>query len=87
VNEALPEPWNKSIGRPKSPGLYKAVETAYIYVRQNAAQKYIGDTLDTSRSTISRYVKILTPVVRGVLEEFVPSAEEAIEMVGAGLSW
>ena len=28
VNEALDEPWNKHIGRPKSLGLYKAVEAA-----------------------------------------------------------
>ena len=81
VNEALPGPWNKSTGRPKSLGLYKAVETACIYVRQNATQEYIGDTLDTSQPTISRYVKTLTPIVREVLEEFVPSVEEAIEMV------
>jgi hypothetical protein len=28
VNEALDEPWNKRTGRPKSLGLYKAVEAA-----------------------------------------------------------
>jgi hypothetical protein len=81
VNEALPGPWRKSIGRPKSLGLYKAVEAACVYVRQNATQEYIGDTLDTSQPTISRYVETLTPIVREVLEEFVPSAEDAIEMV------
>jgi hypothetical protein len=81
VSEALPEPWNKSTGRPKSLGLYKAVETACIYVRQNSTQEHIGDTLDTSQPTISRYTKVLTPIVRGVLEEFVPSAEDAIEIV------
>ena len=28
VNEALDQPWKKRIGRPKSIGLYKAVEAA-----------------------------------------------------------
>ena len=62
VNEELPKPWNKSnksTGRPKSLGLYKAVEAACIYVRQNPTQEYIGETLDTSQPTISRYVKLL----------------------------
>ena len=32
VNETLDEPWNKHIGRPKSLGLYKAVEAACMRV-------------------------------------------------------
>jgi hypothetical protein len=36
---------------------------------------------DTSQPTISRYVAKLVPIVKAVLEEFVPSAEEAIEIV------
>jgi hypothetical protein len=81
VNEALHEPWNKRTGRPKSLGLYQAVEVACIYLRQNAAQEFIGDMRDASQSTISRYVAELVPIVKAVLEEFVPSAEEAIEIV------
>jgi len=81
VNEALREPWNKPTGRPKSLGLYRSVEVACMYLRQNATQEFIGDMRDTSQSTISRYVAELAPIVKAVLEEFVPSAEEAIEMV------
>ena len=39
VNNALDKPWDKRIGRPKSLGLYKAVEAACMYLRQNAAQE------------------------------------------------
>jgi hypothetical protein len=81
VNEALPAPWNKSTGRRKSLGLYKSVEVTCMYLRQNATQEFIGDMRDVSQPTISRYVAQLTPLVRAVLEEFVPTAEEAIEMV------
>ena len=81
VNGALEKPWSKRVGRPKSLGLYKAVEAACMYLRQNAAQEFIGDVRDTSQPTISRYLAVLVPLVKSVLEEFVPSASDAIEVV------
>jgi hypothetical protein len=81
VNEALDEPWNKCTGRPKSLGLYKAVEAACMYLRQNGTQEFIGETRDTSQPTISRYVAVLVPLVKVVLAEFVPDVKEAIEIV------
>ena len=81
VHEALAVPWNKPCGRPKSLGLYHAVEVACIYLRQNATQEFIGELRGTSQSTISRYVAELVPLVKAVLEEFVPSAADAIEVV------
>jgi len=81
VNEALDEPWDKRTGRPKSLGLYKAVEAACMYLRQNATQEFIGETRETSQPTISRYAAVLIPLVKAVLEEFVPDAKEAIEIV------
>ena len=81
VNNALDKPWNKHVGRPKSLGLYKAVEAGCMYLRQNATQEFIGDSRDTSQPTISRYVAALVPLVKSVLEEFVPSAADAIEIV------
>jgi hypothetical protein len=81
VHLALDKPWAKGVGRPKSLGLYKAVEAACMYLRQNATQEFIGDMRDTSQPTVSRYVTKLVPVIKAVLEEFVPSAEDAIEMV------
>jgi hypothetical protein len=81
VKEALCEPWDKPTGRPKSLGLYQAVEAACTYLRQNATQEFIGDMRDTPQSTISHYVAELVPIVKAVLEEFVPSAEDAIKIV------
>ena len=43
VKEELREPWNKPTGRPKSLGLYQAVEVTCMYLRQNATQEFIGD--------------------------------------------
>jgi DDE superfamily endonuclease len=81
VHAGLARPWNKPAGRPKACGLYRAVELACMYVRQNASQEFLGDLRGVSQSTVSRYVAGLVPVVTAVLEEFVPSAADAIEMV------
>jgi transposase len=81
VQAALDQPWRKKTGRPKSCGLYRAVEIACMYLRQNATQEFLGDLRGVSQSTVSRIVTTLVPVVRSVLEEFVPTAADAIEMV------
>jgi DDE superfamily endonuclease len=81
VSNTLDQPWSKRVGRPKSLGLYKAVEAACMYLRQNATQEFIGDSRETSQPTISRYVAALVPLVKSALEEFVPSAADAIEIV------
>jgi len=81
VHGRLKKPWNNKVGRPKSCGLYRAVEIACMYLRQNSTQEFLGDLRGISQSTVSRIVTRLVPVVKSVLEEFVPSAEDAIEMV------
>ncbi len=81
INGALTEPWNKKTGRPKSCELYRAVEIACMYIRQNAVQEFLGDLRNISQSTVSRIVTTLVPMVKAVLTEFVPSVEEAIELV------
>lgn len=81
VSGALAEPWNKGLGRPRLCGLYGAVEIACMYLRQNAPQEFLGDLRGVSQPTVSRIVTKLVPVVKAVLEEFVPDAKEAIEMV------
>jgi DDE superfamily endonuclease len=81
VNEVLGEPWNKRAGRPRALGLYRAVEAACMYLRQNATEEFIGDLSGASQATISRYLKFLVPAIKTVLEEFVPSAADAIEIV------
>jgi hypothetical protein len=81
VQAALPGPWHKKVGRPKSCGLYQAVEIACMYLRQNGTQEFLGDLRGISQSTVSRIVSDLVPVVKAVLEEFVPTAKDAIEML------
>ncbi|MCA1694740.1 MAG: transposase [Actinobacteria bacterium] len=81
VQAALPGPWHKKVGRPKACGLYRAVEVACMYLRQNGTQEFLGDLRGISQSTVSRIVTDLVPVVKAVLEEFVPTAKDAIEML------
>jgi hypothetical protein len=81
VGKALTTPWNTAVGRPKSLGLYRAVEVACMYLRQNGTQEFIGDLCDVSQPTVSRIVTVLVPVVKAVLAEFVPDVEVAIRMV------
>jgi hypothetical protein len=81
VENALPEPWNKNIGRPKSCGLYRAVEIACMYQRQNGVQEFLGDLTNVSQPTVSRITTTLVPIVKSVLAEFVPTVQDAIEMV------
>jgi hypothetical protein len=67
--------------RPKSCGFHKAVKIACIYLRQNVTEESIGDMNDISQPTVSRIVTEIVPLVKSVLEEFVPDAGEAIEVV------
>jgi DDE superfamily endonuclease/Helix-turn-helix of DDE superfamily endonuclease len=81
VQQALPGPWHKKVGRPKSCGLYQGVEVACMYLRQNATQEFLGDLRDVSQPTVSRIVSTLVPLVKSVLAEFVPTPADALEMV------
>src|SRR5467141_4069084 len=85
VQENSPQPWNKRTGRPKSCGLYRAVEIACMYIRQNATQEFLGDMRGVSQSTVSRIITVLVPIVKAVLAEFVPSLEDAFDMVSGRL--
>jgi hypothetical protein len=81
VAAALPGPWAKKRGRRKSCGLHQAIEVACMYIRHNCTQEFLGDLWNISQSTVSRIITRLVPVVRSVLEEFVPDAKEAIKLV------
>jgi hypothetical protein len=56
-----------------------------MYLRQNCPQEFLGDLCGVSQPTVSRIVTTLVPIVRSVLEDFVLSAEDAIEMVSGRL--
>ena len=43
IHAALAKPWQKGTGRPKSLGLYAAVEVSCMYLRQNATEEFLGD--------------------------------------------
>lgn len=81
VQSRLAEPWRKKTGRPKSCGLYHAVEVACMYLRHNCTQELLGDLRDISQATVSRIITVLVPIIKAVLEEFVPTAKDAIWMV------
>lgn len=52
-----------------------------MYIRHNETQELLGDLRGLSQPTVSRIVAALVPVIKAVLEEFVPSAADAIEVV------
>lgn len=81
VSAALETPWNKKTGRPKSCGLYAAVETACMYIRHNCTEEFLGDLRGVSQPTVSRILADLVPVVKAVLAEFVPDPKQAIRVV------
>jgi hypothetical protein len=81
VEDVLPGPWNTGKGRPKKCGLHRAVEIACMYIRHNITQELLGDLRGISQSTVSRIVSGLVPIVKAVLEEFVPTATDAIAAV------
>lgn len=81
VNGALDKPWRKKTGRRRPCGLYLAVQIACMYIRQNITQEVLGDLHNVSQPTVSRIVRVLVPIIRSVLEEFVPDPKEAIELV------
>ena len=52
-----------------------------MYIRQNMPQELLADLVNISQATVSRIVAVLVPIVRVVLDEFVPTEAEAIETV------
>jgi hypothetical protein len=52
-----------------------------MYLRHNGTQEFLGDLRDISRPTVSRIVTTLVPIAKSALEEFVPTVQEAIEIV------
>jgi hypothetical protein len=81
VSAMLHKPWNAKTGRPKSCGLYRAVEIACMYIRHNCTQEFLGDLVGVSQSTVSRIVAKVVPAVESVLGEFVPDPKQAIKLV------
>lgn len=79
VDDFLEEPWDKDRGRPKSLCLRDAVIVACGYMRQNIIEEVWAEIFGVSQPVISRYIKLLTPIICDALEEFRPRAEDAAE--------
>jgi DDE superfamily endonuclease/Helix-turn-helix of DDE superfamily endonuclease len=81
VAEALPEPWNAPIGRPRELDLREAVFVVLVYERHNVTQELLAAFMDVDQATISRVITALLSVVAEVTAPFVPDEEEATEAV------
>jgi DDE superfamily endonuclease len=73
--------YSHTVGMQKPPwppilGLYRAVVVTLTYLRRNRVQAELAETYDVSQSTISRAISGLTPVLRNMLNGFVPTADE-----------
>jgi transposase len=79
VAELLTEPWCKSTGRSREVDLRGAVEIALIYARHNLTEELLGDFMGVSQSTVSRIITTITPLIEQVTDEFIPTAQEAVE--------
>ncbi len=57
-------------------GLFKSVAATLAYVRHNRTQAEIGESVDVSQPTISRTIKVITPLIAEGLAGYVPTANE-----------
>lgn len=60
-------------------GLYNSVVVALTYMRRNRVQVELAETYGVSQPTISRAVKVITPLIPDVLPEYVPTADDLQE--------
>jgi len=66
-------------GTPKWPpilGLFKSVAVTLTYMRHNRTQAEIGESFGVSQPTISRAIKVITPLIAEDLGGYVPTADE-----------
>ena len=75
----IKDPWEKDSGRPKALSLRDALIVTCGYMRNNITEEVWAEIFGVSQSCVSRYVKLLTPVVADVTKDEVPTAEEATE--------
>jgi hypothetical protein len=86
IEDILPEPWDKGVGRPKSLSLREAIMATLIYKRQNITEEVIADFFGISQGTVSNIITEFTPLIAKATEEFRPDAEEAKEMTRGRLA-
>jgi Helix-turn-helix of DDE superfamily endonuclease len=57
-------------------GLFKSVTVTLTYMRHNRTQAEIGESFGVSQPTISRAIKVITPLIADDLAGYVPTADE-----------
>lgn len=57
-------------------GLFRSVVVTLTYMRHNRTQAEIGESFGVSQSTISRAIKVITPLIAEDLADCVPTADE-----------
>jgi len=76
INAAELEP---GISWPPILGLFRSVVVTLTYMRRNRAQAEIGEDFGVSQPTISRAIKVITPLIETGFAGFVPTADELDE--------
>jgi hypothetical protein len=57
-------------------GLFRSVVVTLTYMRHNRTQAEIGESFGVSQPTISRAIKVITPLIAEDLADYVPTADE-----------
>jgi transposase len=86
IEEILPGPWDKGIGRPKSLSLREAIMVTLLYKRQHMVEEVIADLFGISQATVSDIITKFTPLIAQATEEFRPDAEEAKQVTQGRLA-
>jgi hypothetical protein len=74
INSAKRDP--DSLKWPPILGLFKSVTVTLAYMRHNRTQAEIGESFGVSQPTISRAIKVITPLIAQDLADYVPTADE-----------
>jgi hypothetical protein len=86
IEDILPEPWDKGIGRPKSLSLRESIMVTLLYKRQNMTEEVIADVFGISQGTVSNIITEFTPLIARATEEFRPDPEEAKQVTKGRLA-
>src|SRR5438128_12264075 len=86
IEDILPEPWDKGIGRPKSLSLREAIMVTLLYKRQHIIEEIIADLFGISQGTVSDIITKLTPLIAQATEQFRPYADEAKQITRGRLA-
>src|SRR6266542_5392839 len=70
---------DRAVKWPPILGLFKSVVVTLTYLRRNRVQAEIGESFGVSQPTISRAIKVTTPLIETALAGFVPTADELDE--------